>query len=123
MTGVPCRAFCLFWRFFFVRDKDVVLRMRAMGVRDVERFPFPSPPPPRALRAAVETLVHIGAIANGGGPRPAAGVGGGDAAAATTVTVGIGGAITPLGRALAVLPIDARLAKVCKDVARKDVAS
>jgi len=41
---------------------EVVLRLIDLGVRELEQFPFPTPPPPSKLRAAVETLTALGAI-------------------------------------------------------------
>jgi HrpA-like RNA helicase len=40
-----------------------VLQMKSMGIRDVAAFPFPSPPPPIALREATRTLHVLGALA------------------------------------------------------------
>jgi len=37
--------------------------MRAMGISDVEGFPFPTPPPKPAISRALSLLVNIGAIA------------------------------------------------------------
>ncbi|MCA9514982.1 MAG: hypothetical protein KC635_08580, partial [Myxococcales bacterium] len=41
---------------------DVVLRLINLGIHDVEDFPLPTPPPPAALRAALESLRAMGAI-------------------------------------------------------------
>ena len=41
---------------------DVLLRLVALGVSDVERFPFPTPPPRQGVRAALEKLESLGAI-------------------------------------------------------------
>jgi hypothetical protein len=41
---------------------DVVLHMKALGVPTICRFPFPTPPPLRALRGAVWTLRMLGAL-------------------------------------------------------------
>jgi len=41
---------------------EVVLRLIDLGVRDVERFPFPSPPPANKVNSAIATLTALGAI-------------------------------------------------------------
>jgi ATP-dependent RNA helicase DHX37/DHR1 len=72
----------------------VVLQMKAMGIRDVTAFPFPTPPPPRSLAAACENLFYLGALA---GDKP-------DEYARN--------AITPLGRLMARFPVTPRMAKI-----------
>ena len=42
--------------------EDVVLTMKAMQIEDVRRFPFPTPPSPEGVDAALATLVGIGAL-------------------------------------------------------------
>ena len=42
--------------------EDLLLNMRALGIREIENFPFPSPPPPASLKRALDLLTHIGAI-------------------------------------------------------------
>ncbi|PKN58327.1 MAG: DEAD/DEAH box helicase [Deltaproteobacteria bacterium HGW-Deltaproteobacteria-14] len=41
---------------------DVVLRLINLGVHDIEDFPLPTPPPTRALHAALDALHQMGAI-------------------------------------------------------------
>lgn len=41
---------------------EAVLRLISLGVREVERFQFPTPPPPRKLTAAIDALFTLGAI-------------------------------------------------------------
>jgi len=41
---------------------DVVLRLINLGIRDIEDFPLPTPPPQNALRAALDALFEMGAI-------------------------------------------------------------
>jgi ATP-dependent helicase HrpA len=41
---------------------EAVLRLIDLGVRDVERFPFPTPPPRQKLSAALDALLAMGAI-------------------------------------------------------------
>jgi ATP-dependent helicase HrpA len=66
---------------------SVVLRMKALGLGDVARFPFLDAPGPRAVAEGIETLAEIGAIDRGG-------------------------ALTGLGRRIAALPVDPRLARM-----------
>lgn len=42
--------------------ESMVLNMKCMGIGAVLRFPFPSPPPPRSVVAALRQLVHLGAL-------------------------------------------------------------
>ena len=64
----------------------VVLQMRAFGLGDIETFPFLDPPEPRAIRDAVTLLTELGALA--------------------------GDRLTSVGRNMARLPIDPRLARM-----------
>ncbi|MDR1280047.1 MAG: ATP-dependent RNA helicase HrpA [Opitutaceae bacterium] len=68
---------------------DVILRMKAFGLGDIERFPFINMPAAKAIRAGHALLDEIGAL-----EKPGAGAG-----ADTS-------ALTPLGRELARLPVD-----------------
>ena len=42
--------------------EDILLQMRALGVNDVENFPFPTAPPVARLKQALDLLVNLGAI-------------------------------------------------------------
>ncbi|MFT3781115.1 MAG: ATP-dependent RNA helicase HrpA [Nibricoccus sp.] len=64
---------------------DVILRMKAFGLGDIERFPFINMPATKAVRAGYALLEELGAIDN-----------------ATADTRNL----TPLGRELARLPVD-----------------
>jgi ATP-dependent helicase HrpA len=44
---------------------EVVLRLIDLGVREVEEFPFPTPPQPRRMQAALESLEAMGAVDRG----------------------------------------------------------
>jgi ATP-dependent helicase HrpA len=66
---------------------DVILRLQAFGLGDIERFPFLNPPPAKAIRAGFGLLEELGAL----GPEP------GD---------GTPRPLTPIGRELARLPVD-----------------
>jgi ATP-dependent helicase HrpA len=65
----------------------VILRMKSLGLGEVEDFPFLDPPPSRAVSEGYRVLEELGAI---DGDR----------------------ALTPLGRKLARLPIDPRVARM-----------
>ncbi|GAB1488973.1 ATP-dependent RNA helicase HrpA [Opitutaceae bacterium] len=65
---------------------DVILRMKAFGLGDIERFPFINMPAAKSIRAGYALLEELGAI---------------DATAA-----GATAELTPLGRELARLPVD-----------------
>jgi ATP-dependent helicase HrpA len=65
----------------------VILRMRSLGLAEVERFPFIDPPAPRAIADGYALLQELGAI---------------DEARA----------LTPIGRSLAALPVDPRVARM-----------
>jgi ATP-dependent helicase HrpA len=41
---------------------EVVMRLIDLGVKDLEAFPLPTPPRPKALEAAVNALIRLGAI-------------------------------------------------------------
>ncbi len=77
---------------------SVILQMTSLGLGQVERFPFLDPPDNRAVRAGVQLLEELGALApsaRGGGPR-----------------------LTGVGRRLARLPIDPRLARMIVEADR-----
>ncbi|TQF66245.1 ATP-dependent RNA helicase HrpA [Rhodococcus spelaei] len=71
---------------------SVVLQMTALGLGDIAAFPFVQPPDPRAVRDGVALLEELGAI------KPA----GKDGVAE----------LTPVGRELAQLPVDPRMARM-----------
>ncbi len=65
----------------------VILRMRALGLPPIETFPFPDPPEPKRVRDGIALLQELGALDSDG-------------------------ALTPLGRQLAQLPIDPRIGRM-----------
>ncbi|SDC97896.1 ATP-dependent RNA helicase HrpA [Rhodococcus tukisamuensis] len=71
---------------------SVVLQMTALGLGDIAAFPFVEAPDPRAIRDGIALLEELGAI------KPA----GKDAVAE----------LTPVGRELAQLPVDPRMARM-----------
>jgi ATP-dependent helicase HrpA len=66
---------------------DVILRMLDLGLGDVEAFPFVDPPDPRAINDGWRRLAEIGAVDDAR-------------------------VLTPLGKQLARIPIDAQLARM-----------
>ncbi len=82
---------------------SVILQMIAVGVaatpEDVVDFPFVDPPDVRAVRDGVQLLTELGAIETGAG----------------------GTRLTETGRALALLPVDPRLARMVVEAARRGV--
>lgn len=71
---------------------SVILQMTALGLGDIQAFPFVEPPDKRHIQDGVRLLEELGAIK--------------DAAQQTHYT------LTPVGRQLAHLPVDPRLAKM-----------
>ena len=84
---------------------DVILRMKAFGLGDIERFPFINQPAAPSIRAGYALLDELGAI-----ERPAAaprdGPGDGSPPGTSAAVAGGSRALTPLGRELARLPVD-----------------
>ncbi len=72
---------------------SVILRMAALGLGDVESFPFVDPPDAHAIRDAVALLGELGAMRDGR-------------------------ELTPLGRRLARLPIDPRFGRMILEADR-----
>ena len=71
---------------------SVILQMTAAGLGDIHRFPFVDPPDKRNIRDGVALLTELGAIDdNAADPRRR---------------------LTPMGRRLAQLPVDPRLARM-----------
>src|SRR6476620_7781087 len=83
---------------------SVILQMTSLGLGQVERFPFVDPPDKRNVSAGVQLLEELGAL---DAPGPA-----GDGAR------GQGPRLTRVGRRLARLPIDPRLARMILEAER-----
>ncbi len=66
---------------------EVILRLKARGLGEVETFPFPEPPAPAAIRAAYQLLHELGALDEHR-------------------------ALTPIGRDLARLPVDPAIGRM-----------
>jgi ATP-dependent RNA helicase DHX37/DHR1 len=120
--------------------EGTILHLKSMGIDDVARFPFPTPPDAVALQAALRLLTTLGALQAptaralaqatasaraqliGGQGVPTGGGAGATAAGAAepwvdpavraATTVAATQRITPLGRTLAVLPVAPRFGKM-----------
>jgi ATP-dependent helicase HrpA len=77
---------------------SVILQMIAVGLGDVERFPFVEPPDRAAIRDGYQLLDELGALAE--------------------VPVGATPRLTAVGRQLARLPVDPRLARMVVEAQR-----
>jgi len=75
----------------------VILQMEALGLGEVEDFPFLDPPDRRQVRDGVALLHELGALTPGAEP---------------------GKRLTPLGRRLAQLPVDPRLGRMVLEADR-----
>jgi ATP-dependent helicase HrpA len=73
---------------------SVILQMTALRLGDVAEFPFIDPPDRRSVKAGVDLLVELGALD--------------------------GGRLTRLGRQLAQVPADPRLARMLVEAGRRD---
>ena len=90
--------------------EGVALALRALGVDNPAAFPFPTRPDPVALARADEALAALGALTKreeGGGGSGRSSSRGGVAASS----------LTPLGRAMAALPLSPRHARALLEVA------
>ena len=95
--------------------EGVALALRALGVDSPEAFPFPTRPDRVALARADEALVSLGALKRnrgGGGEKSAAA-----AAAGVSSSPPASSSLTPLGRAMASLPLSPRHARALLEVA------
>jgi ATP-dependent helicase HrpA len=84
---------------------DVILRLKAFGLGDIERFPFINMPAAKSIRAGYALLEELGAIEEirAGSPTPA---GDGPAETRDSEAPSYNRELTPLGRELARLPVD-----------------
>ncbi|MBJ8345035.1 ATP-dependent RNA helicase HrpA [Antrihabitans sp. YC2-6] len=73
----------------------VILQMTALGLGEIEKFPFLEPPDPRSIRDGIALLEELGAITTTGGLE-----------------------LTPVGRELAQLPVDPRMARMLAEAHR-----
>lgn len=84
----------------------VILQMTALGLGDIENFPFVEPPDRRAIRDGIALLEELGALARRDGKSRTDGDG------ATALT------LTPIGRDMAQLPVDPRMARMLVEAHR-----
>lgn len=93
---------------------SVILQMISVGVvgtpDEVVAFPFVEPPDTRAVRDGVQLLVELGALETVG-----------DAGSGQGETIERRTRLTEVGRALAALPIDPRLARMIVEAGRRGV--
>ncbi|MCF6523608.1 ATP-dependent RNA helicase HrpA [Streptomyces sp. JJ36] len=108
---------------------SVILQMTAAGLGDIERFPFIDAPDHRSIKAGVQLLEELGALATGdpgpgsgrrSGKGPGKGVSPeqGEAGGRRGRSRGGERRLTGLGRKLAQLPVDPRLARMVLEADR-----
>src|SRR5699024_8318180 len=101
---------------------SVLLQMISVGVvrtpDDVARFPFVEPPDTRAIRDGVQLLTELGALETRAPDPRRAGTPDGDG----SLGKGGGTCLTDVGRALAQLPMDPRLARMIVEGGRRGAA-
>ena len=85
--------------------EDILLHMRALGVNDVENFPFPTAPPIAKLKQALELLINLGAI------EPPSRRAVRDKGERQRIEVS-GGRLTEMGKLLSKFPLTPRLSKI-----------
>ncbi|WP_278264000.1 ATP-dependent RNA helicase HrpA [Nocardia sp. AG03] len=85
----------------------VILQMTALGLGDIESFPFVEAPDRRAIRDGIALLEELGALAHG-------------SAKAVDGEAHSGGhlTLTPIGREMAQLPVDPRMARMLVEAYR-----
>ena len=100
---------------------SVILQMLSLGLGDIARFPFLTPPDQRGIADGLGLLTELGAVtANTGGERDARGRGGRGGAAKRS---GATRRITKVGRELARLPIEPRFARMVVEARRHEVVA
>lgn len=85
----------------------VILQMTALGLGDIEGFPFVEPPDGRAIRDGIALLEELGALARAEA----------DAAARREIP-DAGLVLTPIGREMAQIPVDPRMARMLVEANR-----
>lgn len=107
----------------------VILQMTALGLGDIEKFPFVEAPDRRAIRDGVALLEELGALAPRATAKPARqqadsttqevaatdSTGRADQVPDTTLT------LTPTGREMAQIPVDPRMARMLVEAHRNGV--
>ncbi|KAI0757185.1 P-loop containing nucleoside triphosphate hydrolase protein [Daedaleopsis nitida] len=82
--------------------EGVLLQMKSMHIDAVVNFPFPTPPDRASLQKAEKVLTHLGALSSS--PSSAQGRGNGLGT--------LGGAITDIGRTMALFPLSPRFSRM-----------
>ncbi|MFC4223049.1 ATP-dependent RNA helicase HrpA [Lysinibacter cavernae] len=102
---------------------SVILQMISLGLGDIEKFPFLTPPDSRGIKDGLDLLSELGAIkGKGAGPQS------GDSARTEKTQTAGGGqatgnlALTKIGRDLARLPIEPRFARMVIESKRHGVS-
>ncbi len=90
---------------------DVILRLKAFGLGDIERFPFINPPAGKAIRSGYALLEELGALASVDSEPPA------DRAA--TPPAGGSRPLTPVGLELARMPVDPTVGRMILQARRE----
>ncbi|MFE1596004.1 ATP-dependent RNA helicase HrpA [Nocardia sp. NPDC058705] len=85
----------------------VILQMTALGLGDIESFPFVEAPDRRAIRDGIALLEELGALAHGSSKTIDA-----EADSGGHLT------LTPIGREMAQLPVDPRMARMLVEAQR-----
>ncbi|MBI5919847.1 MAG: ATP-dependent RNA helicase HrpA [Nitrosomonadales bacterium] len=100
---------------FRVSLATVILRMSALNLGDITEFPFVEPPGSRSIADGYQLLIELGAFSEGA-PSPQPSPGGGGSLPPSPAGRGGGGegarVLTPLGRELAKLPLDPKVARL-----------
>jgi ATP-dependent helicase HrpA len=100
---------------------SVVLQMAAVGLGDIEDFPFVDPPDKRNIKDGVALLEELGALVGAAARSPSDHAVGSGLAVGPRSTEAIGGGVwrlTTIGRKLARLPLDPRLGRMVLEAAR-----
>ncbi|MFR9750353.1 ATP-dependent RNA helicase HrpA [Nocardia sp. 004] len=95
----------------------VILQMTALGLGDIEKFPFVEPPERRAIRDGIALLEELGALAHPG-EHSAQARGSGKSASLSHPGDEAGLTLTPIGREMAQLPVDPRMARMLVEAQR-----
>ncbi|MFI6168566.1 ATP-dependent RNA helicase HrpA [Nocardia sp. NPDC051052] len=89
----------------------VILQMTALGLGDIENFPFVEAPDKRAIRDGIALLEELGALCQPTPPAPPAAVPRGRRTGSDTES-DAGLTLTSIGRDMAQLPVDPRMARM-----------
>ncbi|WCZ36682.1 ATP-dependent RNA helicase HrpB [Corynebacterium heidelbergense] len=91
---------------------SVILAMAALGLGDIYDFPFVLPPDKRAVKDGIALLVELGALDEDKGHRKRNATGDDGSATGSSAAGNSGYSLTPVGRDLARIPADPRLARM-----------